>query len=88
MPASKLPLLFEFLEQALEFDKDFAQFRAKIKNKIEIFGNQFFVDQNDNIVGTDEFLLPVATSLSLDDAYALAIKYNAFVYPAHIDRHS
>lgn len=80
--------LFEFLENALEFEADFSRHRTWVKNKTEIFGNQLFTDSDDNVTGTDDFLLPVATDLTLECAVALAESYGAFAYPAHIDRTS
>lgn len=80
--------LFESLETAMEFKNAFNPFRMKIKNKPEIFGNQYILDENDGIIGTEEYLLPPASTLSLEQAYALAQKHNAFCFPAHADRPS
>ena len=40
----------------------------------------------DNIVWEDPDLLPNATDLPLEDAYALACELGAVCYPAHVDR--
>lgn len=78
--------LFESLEPAMAFGSAVGEKRIKIKNRVEIFGDQLFCDEEDNIIGTEDYLLPNATTLSLDEAYNLAVSHGAAVYPAHIDR--
>lgn len=80
--------LFENLSDALAFDGEIDTRRVKIKNRTDIFGNQFILDGQDNITGEDEFLLSNATSVSLDEAPEIVKKYNGICYPAHIDRQS
>ncbi|MDL2287085.1 PHP domain-containing protein [Eubacteriales bacterium OttesenSCG-928-G02] len=80
--------LFEFLEEALEFDKALDEYRIKIKNKAEVFGNQLYIDKDDNITGTEDYYLTVATMLNLDDSVKLVKQYNGFIYPAHVERTS
>lgn len=80
--------LFENLEDAMAFDEEIDTRRVKIKNRTDIFGNQFILDGEDNIVGEDEFLLTNATTVSLDEAPSIVKKYNGICYPAHIDRQS
>lgn len=78
--------LFEFLEDALAFSKAVDAYRTPFPNRVDIFGEQLYLDENDNVLGVEENFLPIATSLSIEDAYKLARSYNALVYPAHIDR--
>lgn len=78
--------LFKTLDDALAFGKEYQSYRIFYKNNPEIFGDQLIVDDEDNVVGTEENLLINATSLSIVDATALAEKYGAAVFPAHIDR--
>jgi PHP family Zn ribbon phosphoesterase len=78
--------LFESLDKAMEFESAFRSYRMKIKNKPEIFGNQYILDENDKIIGTEEFLLPPASGLSLEQAFELAQSYGSFCFPAHVDR--
>ena len=80
--------LFEELADAMAFDEEIDRRRIKIKNRTDIFGNQFILDGEDNITGEDEFLLSNATSVSLDEAPEIVEKYNGICYPAHIDRQS
>ncbi len=80
--------LFPTLESALAFDEAVDGYRMKVKNKSDIFGTQNVLDSDDNIIGNDPFLLPIATMLTLEDAYALAVEYGGACMPAHIDRPS
>ena len=79
-------ILFQDLESAMAFDSELEQYKMKIKNKPDIFGNQLILDECDNVVGSEEYLLSVATSLDLFSATELAKAYDAVIYPAHIDR--
>ena len=78
--------LFEFLEDALAFDEEIDGRRIKIKNREDIFGKQLIMNGMDEITGTEEFLLPNATTVSLDEVPALTEKFNGVCFPAHIDR--
>ena len=44
------------------------------------------MDENDEKIGEEEFLLINATALDLETAVSLARSYGAFVMPAHIDK--
>lgn len=80
--------LFATLEAALEFGEEVYQHLPDIKNRPEIFGNQFYMDSLDNVLAEEPKLLLTASDLSLDEACALVRKYGGAVYPAHIDRDS
>ncbi|PKM62758.1 MAG: phosphoesterase [Firmicutes bacterium HGW-Firmicutes-21] len=80
--------LFELLETAMRFDQALSNKRINIKNRTDIFGEQIITDAEDTIVGYEQNLLPVATTLTIEAAYSLAKEYSAVVYPAHIDRRS
>ena len=70
------------------FDHAVQSRRILIPNRVDIFGNQFICDSEDNIVGTEEHLLSNATTISLEEAPALVEKFGGICYPAHIDRSS
>ena len=78
--------LFEFLDDALAFSDMVGKYRTPFPNRVDIFGRQLYLDEKDEVLGEEENFLPIATALSLEEAYELALKYNALVYPAHIDR--
>lgn len=80
--------LFLTCEEAAAFDDEVQKRRVRIKNRVEIFGNQWIVDADDRIIGEDPDFLPNATTLSLEDAYELATSMGGVCYPAHVDRPS
>lgn len=80
--------LFPTLEEAMAFHETVQAHRIKIPNRPDIFGEQWILDENDEPLGTEGYLLINATDLSLEEAVDLVRKMNGLVYPAHIDRES
>ncbi len=80
--------LFRDLESAMEFGELVDGKRMKIKNQPDIFGQQFILDENDEIVAEEEYLLINASDLTLEEAYHEVRKRGGVCYPAHIDRAS
>ena len=80
--------LFEELDNAMAFDAEIDKRRMKIENRTDIFGNQYILDGEDNIIGEEKYLLPNATSVSLEEAFELVKSFGGISYPAHIDRQS
>ena len=78
--------LFYELCDALKFDEYVEKRRILIKNRPDIFGEQLILDKDDNVIGTDEFLLSNATDISVENVKSLAEEFGAICYPAHIDR--
>jgi len=78
--------LFETLEDALKFDSFVYTKRILIKNRPEFFGEQLILDENEDLIAKEEFLLSNATSLSLEDILPEVKKFGGIAYPAHIDR--
>ena len=80
--------LFEELENAMAFDGEIDKRRMKIENRTDIFGNQYILDGEDSIIGEEKYLLPNATSVSLEEDFRLVKSFGGISYPAHIDRQS
>lgn len=80
--------LFPDLETAQEFDKWLAPFRLPIKNRPEIFGEQLYLNERDEVVGTEENLLVTAVSCSVYDAAPKVRSLGGAIFPAHVDRSS
>ena len=78
--------LFEHLSDAMAFDQKVNEQRILIENRTDIFGDQLLVDGDDNVIGTEKYLLSNATMLSIEDAFALTESCGGICYPAHIDR--
>jgi len=81
--------LFPELEAALQFDKDVVcPALMQIQNREDKNGNQFIMDEEDNITATEPLWLGPATSIPF---YAIAEKvkpYGGIIIPAHINRES
>ena len=80
--------LFEHLDDAMRFGEEIEKRRMLIKNRPDIFGEQLILDSEDNVIGTDEYLLSNATTLSIEDVPDLVESFDGICYPAHIDRMS
>lgn len=78
--------LFERLEDALAFGNEVEKHRILVKNKPQIFGYQQILDEEDNIVAEEEYLLINATDISIEDVQELVASFDGVCYPAHIDR--
>lgn len=79
---------FPTVEQAEEMEAVLREHRLPIANNPEIFGHQYYMDHEDNIIGEEEKLLVSAVQLSLHDVVKLAISFGGVAVPAHIDRSS
>lgn len=80
--------LFPELENAMEFDAMVGPRIMPIKNKPEIFGNQLYIGDDDEVCGSQERLLISATDIDISRAIELVREYGGVCYPAHIDRPS
>ncbi len=78
--------LFEELEKAMEFDEFVRQHRLLIPNRTDIFGFQQIMNENDEIIGEEEFLLSNATDIMIDTVYETVTEKGGICYPAHVDR--
>ncbi len=58
------------------------------KNRPDIFGEQFLMDENDEIIGKEERLLLSSSSLSVNMLFDLVTECGGVFVPAHVDRHS
>ena len=83
-----LVCLFEKLDDAMRFDEYLGARRVLIKNRTDVFGEQLILNGDDEVIGEEEYLLPNATTISLDEAPELVKSYGGICYPAHIDRDS
>ena len=78
--------LFERLEDAMAFGEEVETYRVRIPNRVDIFGDQLILNEEDEPIGVEDDLLPNATMLSLWEVPPLVEKYSGVCYPAHIDR--
>lgn len=80
--------LFPTLDSAMAFGEMVETRRVRIRNKAEIFGNQWVLDENDQVIREEADLLINATTISIEEAVTLVQPYGGICYPAHIDRSS
>ncbi len=83
-----LVCLLPTCQKALAFGEAVQAHRVLIRNRPKFFGHQYILDAEDKLLGEEPNLLPNATDLSLEDAFALAQSVGAVCYPAHVDRES
>ncbi len=80
--------LFETQEAAKEFDRWLTPFKSTVKNRSEIFGEQRYLNENDELTGTEENLLVTACSVSIYEVKEKIDSLPAVIIPAHVDRDS
>ncbi len=78
--------LFEQLADAMAFGDAVEERRVRIPNRVDIFGEQILMNEEDQPIGTDPDMLPNATTLSLEEVPPLVGAHNGVCFPAHIDR--
>lgn len=78
--------LFPDLKESDEFDRYVSLHRMKVPNRPDIFGEQLIMNGSDEIIGRDEFYLPAATDIMIDDVPALVKAFGGVCWPAHVDR--
>ena len=80
--------LFPDEKSALEWNEYVYSKLQKIKNNPKIFGNQFFMNETDKILGEEEFLLINAANISFEDVFAPVYELGGIAYPAHVDKNA
>lgn len=80
--------LFPTLSEALKYSDYIDTRRIKIKNRPDIFGQQLIMDENEEVIEAEEFLLSNATTVTVDEVKDLVESYGGVCFPAHIDRNS
>ena len=78
--------LFETAERAEELGEIIYRRLPEILNTPERFGDQVYVDPDENILGEVEKYLLNATDISLDELFEIVMGLEGLFIPAHIDR--
>ena len=87
--AVHLVCLFPTLEAATDcWHRVREHYMMPIQNKPALFGEQLYMNAEDEVVGTEEVLLITSTTLPLEEAASLVRSFGGSVFPAHIDRPS
>ncbi len=79
---------FPKIENAEAMEKYVKEHMPKIKNDENIFGEQLYMDAEDNITGKEENLLVTATNLDIFEVVEKTKEFGGVAVPAHIDRSS
>ena len=80
--------LFPTLEAALSFNDFVDEHIMRVKNRPDIFGEQLLCNELDEIEDRLDYLLSVATDISVETLPDEVRRYGGICYPAHIDRDS
>ncbi|MEG0615775.1 MAG: PHP domain-containing protein [Oscillospiraceae bacterium] len=78
--------LFKTLSAAMDFDKYVHERLVKVENKTDFFGKQEIVDEDDNIIGIEPFLLINATTIDFYELTDLTAEFGGIMIPAHVDK--
>ncbi len=80
--------LFSSIDAAEEMERILIEKSNCLKNRAEIFGNQYIMNEYDEIIGEEERLLVTATGLDVYEVIKEVQKMGGAAIPAHIDRDS
>ena len=80
--------LFPNISTALKMGEKAYRRIPSMRNRPEIFGHQFVVDENDSICAEETKLLITALDLSINDLEKSVSAVGGFSFPAHVDRNS
>lgn len=80
--------LFPDVEKAEAFSAYVYDRLPPIRNKPGVFGPQIYMDEEDTILGEEERLLSIASSIGVYEVYPLVGSFGGVCFPAHIDRPS
>lgn len=80
--------LFPTADAAEEMQRILVGSSPFIPNRPEIFGNQYIMDENDEICDEIDRMLVTASGLDIYTVVAAAKDLGGIAYPAHIDRES
>ncbi len=76
------------LKAALALDQIIYDRLPAVMNQKELFGPQYIMDENDEIIGEVDKLLISATNISVDELWQIVHDLGGIIVPAHIDRKS
>ena len=79
-------VFFDNIEKLNEFQVYLDEHLPVVKNKPELFGDQVWVDKDNNLLGEEERLLIVGLDVSLDEVAKEVEAMEGLFIPAHIDR--
>lgn len=79
---------FPSLISVMEFDRHIEGYLPRIKNNKELFGEQWILNSDDEMIQEYEYLLINTLQLSIEEINGMVGETGGIVIPAHIDRNS
>ena len=76
------------MDSAMAFDEFIESKTHFLRHKPEKMGQQQIMDKNDNLIGTIDRSLFMATQISIDDVPKIIADFGGVSFPAHINRPS
>jgi PHP family Zn ribbon phosphoesterase len=80
--------IFDNLQALAYFQEWLDRWLIVVNNKPDFFGDQVWVDENDNILGEEGRLLLAALDRNIDQSFEEVHRLGGVFIPAHIDRQS
>lgn len=80
--------LFDNVDAAMGFGEHVRSQYQNVMNNRDIFGKQQIVNEDDEIIGEEEFLLINATNIGFDEVFGLTEKFGGVMIPAHIEKNA
>lgn len=77
---------FENIDKADQFQQYIDKHLTVIPNKAEIYGHQYLVDENEDILDEEDRLLVAALKTGIEDVITEVHRLEGLVVPAHINR--
>ena len=78
--------LLPSLDAALAWNEEVYRALPDIPNREDIFGTQYYFDENDQITGSEKRLLISATGIGIYDVAERVRAYGGLALPAHVDK--
>jgi PHP family Zn ribbon phosphoesterase len=78
--------LFDTLDQVQAWQAEVDRVLPRLENNIELFGEQFVVDDEGEFIRRESQLLLTSAELSIDDVYDKVTALGGLAIPAHVDR--
>ena len=80
--------LFPDYNKALKFEEIIRNSMPDISNSEEIFGQQWYFDENDIMIKQEERMLLVPACITFESAQKIVSDFDGIIIPAHINRNS
>lgn len=76
------------LKDIMSFSDEIYNFLPALENNSDIFGQQLVLNENDDIIRSENRLLINALTISIDKLLDILKRYNGIAIPAHVDKTS